>query len=700
VVFCSIPLRLVSANWEYEGVYRLQQKSSGQFLDAFEGVKYEGRSPYAAVTRTLQNAPVRDLLDKTQTWMLTRASSLPASYTLMHYTSGRFLTATEQGSNEWQSNWTCTTAFASTSEYDQSQIWHIQIVNGTASRPDVRIVQASSQRALSASLVFMEDYQAKTEPVLAGDEHQMWTLVRMSDRPIPLHDGVYTIYQKSTDRQLDAYTEKSKDTLCVTRNTDFSTDQHYIVRRVRGEVYTLTQKSSGLTVGAHPAPPDHSLNYTVVTRDFQGDDSQEWLFIRQSYDEFVLIHVPSGRIMDAYESNVSSRDYRVFTTAPSLGSWDGNITSQVWRFMKIGIMPTIDGMYRLMQKSSARFLDSSISSSQNGPVKDLVTSPRQESSSQTWEIQGLGQNTIEVKHQGSGSYLTIVPALTSGQQSNYSMALADYTPGWNQMWFPIWIDSFSYNIRHLRTGMYLDAYQDNAHGWRSMLRPWSGEDSQVWILTKQAPRCVQKLSCPIVFECGQYPDTCGGTSICGPQGQNGICAQVNEISGVAHSCTADFRCECVPRSECTKPGTCGSEDDGCGGRVMCGSAGICSQQNPVTGELYRCNVDDNQVRTSAIQGVDWKNGTCECVPKPQCSMGMDDECRIENDGCGGQLRCGACPSPGLAPAPAPASLYASPFAAPFPGPCAARSVCDVGMECGYQPDGCGGFISCGGIRTL
>jgi len=146
----------------------------------------------------------------------------------------------------------------------------------------------------------MEDYQAKTEPVLAGDEHQMWTLVRMSDRPIPLHDGVYITYQKSTDRQLDAYTEKSKDTLCVTRNTDFSTDQHYIVRRVRGEVYTLTQKSSGLTVGAHPAPPDHSLNYTVVTRDFQGDDSQEWLFIRQSYDEFVLIHVPSGRIMDAY----------------------------------------------------------------------------------------------------------------------------------------------------------------------------------------------------------------------------------------------------------------------------------------------------------------------------------------------------------------------------------------------------------------
>ncbi len=115
--------------------------------------------------------------------------------------------------------------------------------------------------------------------------------------------------------------------------------------------------------------------------------------------------------------------------------------------------------------------------------------------------------------------------------------------------------------------------------------------------------CNPETECTLGFECGTDDDGCGGTIDCG-------------TCGTGESC-ADFVCEsdCIPGTECLSWYECGVTNDGCGGTIDCGTCG--------TGE-------------SCV------NNICEstCTPATECTDGFN--CGEEDDGCGGTIDCGKC----------------------------------------------------------
>jgi hypothetical protein len=71
---------------------------------------------------------------------------------------------------------------------------------------------------------------------------------------------------------------------------------------------------------------------------------------------------------------------------------------------------------------------------------------------------------------------------------------------------------------------------------------------------------------------------------------------------------------CIPATECTEEFNCGTEADGCGGTINCGT---CSGED---------TCEDN---------------VCVCIPtKTECTAGFN--CGEEDDGCGGTIDCGSC----------------------------------------------------------
>ena len=114
---------------------------------------------------------------------------------------------------------------------------------------------------------------------------------------------------------------------------------------------------------------------------------------------------------------------------------------------------------------------------------------------------------------------------------------------------------------------------------------------------------------------------------------------------------------CVPKS-CAEQGlACGTQGDGCGGAVECGS----------------CN-----------GGQKCSNGKCTCTPKTCPELGAS--CGVIDDGCGAALDCGACTTAGQACAQQKCECQ--------PKNCAAR-----GANCGTVPDGCGNSYDCGTCAT-
>ena len=64
------------------------------------------------------------------------------------------------------------------------------------------------------------------------------------------------------------------------------------------------------------------------------------------------------------------------------------------------------------------------------------------------------------------------------------------------------------------------------------------------------------------MECGTEEDGCGGTIDCGTCGEGQSCSEEG-------ACVAD----CTPAIECTEGVDCGTEEDGCGGTIDCGTCG-------------------------------------------------------------------------------------------------------------------------------
>jgi hypothetical protein len=170
------------------------------------------------------------------------------------------------------------------------------------------------------------------------------------------------------------------------------------------------------------------------------------------------------------------------------------------------------------------------------------------------------------------------------------------------------------------------------------------------------PPCTPLTACDAGRACGSQPDGCGGTLDCGtcPQGQQ--C--------VSNSTAAVCETPCTPLTACDAGRACGSQPDGCGGTLDCGT---CPQ-----GQQCVSN------STAAV---------CEtsCTPLTACDAGR--ACGSQPDGCGGTLDCGTCPQG--------QQCVSNSTAAVCETPCTPLTACDAGRLCGSQPDGCGGTLNCG-----
>mmetsp|Transcript_75361 Transcript_75361/g.245087 ORF Transcript_75361/g.245087 Transcript_75361/m.245087 type:complete len:972 (+) Transcript_75361:136-3051(+) len=731
----------------YDGVYRLRQKNTERYLDAYEQAFFlNGATPrpgYEVITRPAGFVPVSDGMDHTQFWLI--EEDLSNTYSLMQYTSGRFLQALQEASEKWQHDRIAVVRDVNMSEHNTDQRWFIHKNPNSSSQVEVRLMDATNRFYLDSHQSGAQDFQVMLRDY-EDSNSQVWVLEKVYSSPVSLMDGLYMIQQVATDRKLDAYEPGKADTFCVTRPVEFHDTQKWIIRHARGEVYSIQQSASGQLLGADPngSAADFSVNYTVVSRPWQGDNAQKWLFLRVSFDEFVLLHVPSGRLMDAYTYNETTvagkfyhRDFRVHTAAPTLKGLDGNISSQIWKIRKLASFPSIDGVYRMKQRSSGRYLES-----MTGAVPTYaVTGTAKEGKSQLWDIRGVEGDVYRISEVGDAADQLVLGA-TDGAIApphNYTAFVNPLfvlgTPSAKlQQWYAVSQGDGAFSFRHGGSFRFLDANENEQDGWSAVTHDWNGGDSQVWELERVADRCLEMLHvCPAFFECGSQDDWCGGKIACGPT-PDGSCAKNNDITGKQYRCNEDHACTCDPKTECE--GDCGEEDDGCGGQIMCGLYGKCHPKfsNKLTGEPANCTAVSKFITLSAAPAasapapapapaarpaiVSVTLSYCGCIPRVNCDAPLASGgpapapapalasaspwCEEVDDGCGGILKCGMCdyvppdPPGGMVPqAPAPAFVFA-PAPVPAPAPlCMSKQKCDEGLECGEQPDGCGGNITCG-----
>lgn len=748
-----------SLRHEYDGVYRIRQKGTQNYLDAYEGAFFlkhpQPRPGFEVVTRPTQKMNTSDGYDHTQFWLL--EEDLPNTYSFMQYTTGRFLEGSATRSVDWQTDRICQIKEISTNAAVQR--WFIQRNENVTSQVEVRLFHATTEMYLDAFLDGAHDWQAMVRPLDPTSDTQLWVLEKIYSAKPPLHDGLYAIEQKSTNRKLDAYRPGAKDTFCITRPIEFSETQHWIIRHAKGEVYSIQQQASGMLLGAEDHVIDGHLNYTVVSRAWSNSHAQKWLFLRQSYDEFVLLHIPSGRVLDAYEFNVSAtgleRDFRAYTAEQSVEALDGKMLNFVWRIRKLANLPSIDGIYRVRQKSTGRYLEASPG---QAPVQ-AVTAPEREGNDQLWEIAPLEGDVLVLKQAYRPVTSQLVLSAVGDIGAPYNFTAFAYTAfavgsvqSHMQMWYPVLKQANEFQFRNDQTLRFLDAPDPpttGKEGPAACSRKFSGTDSQVWQLIRMGDRCPERLwACPPMFQCGVQSDYCGGNITCGPT-KDGLCTASNPITGTRHACDDDHLCKCVPKPKCE--GECGREPDGCGGFLTCGLYGGCKTNftNNLTGDVGKCTPLSNSTNMTYMSfnlSLEYPSASpspaaagfaspppginkCECVPqgcdfvyfapapavaaatlpKPKGKFGPD--CRMQKDGCGNVIECGSCsvlappplPPPAQAPAnaqtnktPSPAPSPA-PAPAPAPGPCVPNiTTCtDKRAECGFMDNGCGGNVPCG-----
>jgi hypothetical protein len=182
------------------------------------------------------------------------------------------------------------------------------------------------------------------------------------------------------------------------------------------------------------------------------------------------------------------------------------------------------------------------------------------------------------------------------------------------------------------------------------------------ILPVTPPTCTAKTCADYApGTCGRQQDGCGGmTADCTPCPVGQTCGG----GGVPNRCGGP---SCTPLN-CAQQGIqCGPAGDGCGGPLNCGN---CSP--PLT-----CGVG----------GTPGKCGTTCSVSRTCASQGFD--CGPAGDGCGNKLDCGTCPKPGdtCGGGGSPGVCGNS--------PCVPKSCAAMGASCGPASNGCGGLQDCG-----
>jgi len=108
--------------------------------------------------------------------------------------------------------------------------------------------------------------------------------------------GVYMIQQKSSHRFADAH-EGSNDNSMVTRNYQNNNTQRWIFTPLGNNTFTIQQKSSQRYADAHEGMRDNSM----VTRNRQNNNTQRWILSSLCNKTYTIQQKSNHRFMDAHE---------------------------------------------------------------------------------------------------------------------------------------------------------------------------------------------------------------------------------------------------------------------------------------------------------------------------------------------------------------------------------------------------------------
>jgi hypothetical protein len=115
---------------------------------------------------------------------------------------------------------------------------------------------------------------------------------------------------------------------------------------------------------AHEIP---QLDFNVVTRPFQNNNTQHWRLTNVGGNDHTIQQVSNGRFLDAHE--ISSLNFRVVTRPQQ------NNNTQRWRLLGFG-----GGFFQIQQVSSGRFLKATL----DGDFQ-VVTGPT-DNDQTTWRL--------------------------------------------------------------------------------------------------------------------------------------------------------------------------------------------------------------------------------------------------------------------------------------------------------------------------
>lgn len=170
--------------------------------------------------------------------------------------------------------------------------------------------------------------------------------------------------------------------------------------------------------------------------------------------------------------------------------------------------------------------------------------------------------------------------------------------------------------------------------------------------TCRSSACRPKSCAELQATCGLTLDGCGRTIDCGRCDAGLNCGG----AGLSNTCGPGV---CMPRTACDAGMQCGTVSDGCGGLISCGT---CPQ--------------------GGVCGSDGVPNRCPCVPATACPGGK--QCGQWPNGCNtGTLDCGMCTLPQTC------------MGGGQPNQCGCTPLACTALQCGAQPDGCGGMLNCG-----
>ena len=289
------------------------------------------------------------------------------------------------------------------------------------------------------------------------------------------HGFLYEIRQLSTGRFLDAY-QSSGDFSVVTREQQNNSTQRWQLELSNNNTYTLVQEATGRFMDAHE---NNANDFSVVTRTAQNNDTQRWIIevrgvwgrIRQrstDADSFI-----EPRFMDAYHN--SGNDFSVVTR-----EYQDN-DSQVWIFKKLAGLS--DDLYSIQQLSSRRFLDAH---ENNANDFSVVTRTAQNNDTQRWIVrddnnmeydipyddftirQVSSSRFVDAWHDEDHDFSVVTRTAQNNDSQLWSMALGEV--------------GYIVTIQQESNNRFLDAHQNAGEDFSVVTRTAQNNDSQLWLL--------------------------------------------------------------------------------------------------------------------------------------------------------------------------------------------------------------------------